>query len=33
MSYIFNGQPINEAFVIEAAEVNGLSIEDYVKKV
>jgi hypothetical protein len=32
MSYIFNGQPINEAFVIEAAEVNGLSIEDYVNQ-
>lgn len=32
MSYIFNGQPIDEAFVIEAAEINGLSIEDYVNQ-
>jgi hypothetical protein len=32
MPYIFNGQPIDEAFVIEAAEVEGLSIEDYVNQ-
>ena len=31
-NYIFNGEPISEDFVIEAAEVEGLSVDEYVNQ-
>ena len=31
-NYIFNGKPISESFVIEAAEVEGLSVDEYVNQ-
>ena len=30
--YTFNGEPISESFVIEAAEVEGLSVDEYVNQ-